>query len=70
MARRSENLVISDSNARKAMLGASSSAVDPRYGLEASRQTGATERKLFKDTLYERYGLHSQNPYDQCETLA
>jgi hypothetical protein len=24
---------------------------------------------LLKDTLYERFGLHSLNPYDQCETL-
>jgi hypothetical protein len=25
---------------------------------------------MLKDTLYERFGLHSQNPYDQCKTLA
>jgi hypothetical protein len=24
---------------------------------------------MLKDTLYERFGLHSQNPYDQCKTL-
>jgi hypothetical protein len=30
----------------------------------------ATDSVLLKDTLYERSGLHSQNPYDQCETLA
>jgi hypothetical protein len=22
------------------------------------------------DMLYERFGLHSQNPYNQCETVA
>jgi hypothetical protein len=26
--------------------------------------------KVLKDTLYERFGLHSQNPYDECQTLA
>jgi hypothetical protein len=25
---------------------------------------------LLKDTLYERFGLHSQNQYNQCETFA
>jgi hypothetical protein len=25
---------------------------------------------MLKDTLYERFGLHSQDPYDQCKTLA
>jgi hypothetical protein len=25
---------------------------------------------MLKDRLYEKFGSHSQNPYDQCKTLA
>jgi len=35
---------------------------------EPERDVGGAD--VLKDTLYERYGLHSQNPYDQCKTLA
>jgi hypothetical protein len=32
--------------------------------------TKSTVQELLKDTLYERFGLHSQNPYDQTSRIA
>jgi len=57
-----ERILLSEEKARKGLR-----RMDRLRGHSSENKTRGG---VLKDKLYERYGLHSQKPYDQCETLA